>query len=184
MNTVEQYIAAFPKNIQEMLLQLQQTIVQTAPNAIESISYAMPAYKVNGRPLVYFAGYKSHIGFYATPTGHEAFADELSVYRQGKGSVQFPVDEPLPVNLIKRIVIFRIKENEAKTPKGKQKKVEHIFDRLSAPAQRALAQHNITTPVELSGFTEKEILSLHGVGNSSIPRLTALLTEHGLKFKH
>jgi len=183
MNPVEQYIAAFPKNVRELLQEVQQTIIQTAPNAVETISYAMPAYKVNGKPLVYFAGYKSHIGFYATPTGHEAFANELSIYKQGKGSVQFPVDEPLPVDLIKRIVTFRVKENETKTPKRKKVKEKQIFEALSAPAQRALAKHKIITLIDLSSFTEKEVLDFHGVGKSSIPKLTALLTEHGLRFK-
>jgi uncharacterized protein YdhG (YjbR/CyaY superfamily) len=184
MTTVEQYIAAFPQNIQELLHQVKDTIVETAPNALETISYSMPAYKVNGKPLVYFAGYKSHIGFYATPTGHEAFADELSIYKQGKGSVQFPVDEPLPVELIKRIVTFRLKENEIKNNKDKKVKEELLFGSLSLPAQRALAEHNITTIVELSGFTEKEITGLYGVGKNSIPKLTALLKEHGLRFKN
>lgn len=182
MNSVEQYIAAFPKNVQKRLRQVQQTIVQTAPDALETISYSMPAYKINGKPLVYFAGYKTHIGFYATPTGHEAFAHELNNYKQGKGSVQFPVDEPLPLDLIKRIVKFRVKENVAKTSKVKAVQ-ESIFGQLSAPAQRALAERNITDILQLSGYTEKEVLELHGVGKSSIPKLTALLKEEGLTFK-
>ncbi|MFV0269258.1 MAG: iron chaperone, partial [Draconibacterium sp.] len=79
--------------------------------AVESIAYGMPAYKLNKKPLVYFAAYARHIGFYATPSGHQEFASELSVYKQGKGSVQFPIDEPLPTDLIRRIVAFRVKEN-------------------------------------------------------------------------
>lgn len=82
--------------------------------AEEGISYGMPAYKMNGRPLVYFAAFKNHIGFYATPTGHAAFAKELSGYKQGKGSVQFPVDEPMPLQLIADIVKFRVEENKTK----------------------------------------------------------------------
>ncbi|MFM9907883.1 MAG: iron chaperone, partial [Chitinophagaceae bacterium] len=74
------------------------------------ISYGMPAYKLNGM-LVYFAGYENHIGFYATPTGHASFKKELSIYRQGKGSVQFPIDQPLPLTLITKIVKYRVKEN-------------------------------------------------------------------------
>jgi len=111
MKTVDQYIAQFPHEIQIQLQQVRETILQTAPDAVESISYAMPAYKLNGKPLVYFAGYKNHIGFYATPTGHEAFKEELSKYKQGKGSVQFPVDEPMPLDLIRRIVAFRVENN-------------------------------------------------------------------------
>jgi uncharacterized protein YdhG (YjbR/CyaY superfamily) len=77
----------------------------------------MPGYKTNGKPLVYFAGYKNHIGFYATPQGHTEFSKELSTYKSGKGSVQFPLDQPIPVDLIGRIVEFRVKENHSKTRK-------------------------------------------------------------------
>jgi uncharacterized protein YdhG (YjbR/CyaY superfamily) len=77
----------------------------------------MPAYKLNGKPLVYFAAYKKHIGFYATPSGHEKFAQELSKYKQGKGSVQFPTAQPVPLDLIKRIVEFRVQENLTKSVK-------------------------------------------------------------------
>ncbi len=111
--TVDEYIGAFPKEVQPLLNQLRQTIKKAAPNAEEVISYAMPAYKLNG-VLVYFAGYKNHIGFYATPTGHKAFKKELSKYKEGKGSVQFPIDKPLPVSLITKIVKFRVKQNTEK----------------------------------------------------------------------
>ena len=87
VKTVDDYIAGFEPAIQQRLAQLRQTIKKAAPDAEELIAYMMPAYKLNG-PLVYFAGYKNHIGFYATPNGHEAFKKELSVYKQGKGSVQ------------------------------------------------------------------------------------------------
>ncbi len=110
MKTVDDYIAQFPENTQELLNQIRKIIIEIAPEAVESISYAMPAYKQNGKPLVYFAGYKNHIGFYATPNGHEAFKDELSKYKQGKGSVQFPLSEPLPAELICRVVRYRIEQ--------------------------------------------------------------------------
>ncbi|WP_167618122.1 iron chaperone [Maribellus sediminis] len=113
MNAVDQYIAGFPVNIQQLLKEMRKLILETAPDAVESISYGMPAYKLNGKPLVYFEGYKNHIGFYATPSGHSEFAKELAGYKQGKGSVQFPVSSPLPVHLIRRIVEFRIAENKA-----------------------------------------------------------------------
>ncbi|MFV0593646.1 MAG: iron chaperone [Draconibacterium sp.] len=114
MNEVDQYIAKFPENIQVLLNQMREIILKAAPNAIESIAYGMPAYKLNKKPLVYFAGYKNHIGFYATPNGHAAFAKALDGYKQGKGSVQFPVSEALPSELITRIIQFRIKENTTK----------------------------------------------------------------------
>jgi uncharacterized protein YdhG (YjbR/CyaY superfamily) len=115
--TVGEYINTFPKATQFLLEKVRETILNKAPEAIESISYGMPVYKTNGKPLVYFAGYKNHIGFYATPTGHTEFANELSNYKQGKGSVQFPLDNPIPYELIERIVAFRVKENEQKVKK-------------------------------------------------------------------
>jgi len=111
--SVEEYIAGFPKETQKILQEVRAIIRKAAPIAEETIAYAMPAYKLNG-PLVYFAGYEHHIGFYATPTGHEAFKEELSKYKQGRGSVQFPLDEPMPLKLIERIVKFRVKENQGK----------------------------------------------------------------------
>ena len=115
--TVDEYISAFPKETQQLLHQMRKTIKTAAPKAQEVISYQMPAYKQNGM-LVYFAGYEKHIGFYATPTGHEEFKKELSIYKTGKGSVQFPLDQPLPLGLITKIVKFKVK----KTKKLKQRR--------------------------------------------------------------
>lgn len=111
--TVEEYISGFPAATKTKLQQVRKAIKATAPEAEELISYGMPGYKLNG-PLVYFAGYENHIGFYATPTGHAAFKKELSGYKMGKGSVQFPLDKPMPIELIKKIVVFRVKENMKK----------------------------------------------------------------------
>lgn len=111
IGTVEDYIAEFPKDIQTKLKLVRETILNNAPNAVESISYGMPSYKLNKKPLVYFGGFAKHIGFYATPTGHQKFASQLSKYKQGKGSVQFPMREELPIDLITDIVIFRVNEN-------------------------------------------------------------------------
>lgn len=102
-------------------MMMRQIIKKQAPEAEEKISYGMPAYHLNG-PLVYFAGYAKHIGFYATPSGHEKFKKALSVYKQGKGSVQFPLEEVLPVKLVEDIVKFRIKENATKVTLGLKKK--------------------------------------------------------------
>ncbi len=109
--TVSEYIRSFPKTTQILLKQVRSVIQQTAPEAEEMIGYGMPCYKLNKKPLVYFAGYANHIGFYATPNGHEKFAKELSIYKQGKGSVQFPIDKPMPLALIQKIVTFRVNEN-------------------------------------------------------------------------
>jgi len=116
---VDEYINDFDGETQKRLTQTRKLVQEAAPEAVESISYGMPAYKIHGKPLVYFGGYKSHIGFYATPTGHKAFEKELSKYKQGKGSVQFPLDEPLPSKLITEIVLFRMAENQAKYGKAK-----------------------------------------------------------------
>lgn len=110
---VDSYISSFPPNTQKLLKQMRNTIKKAAPKAEEYIGYQMPAYKLSG-PLVYFAGYENHIGFYPTPGGIKNFEKELSVYKSSKGAVQFPVDEPLPLDLITKIVQFRIKENESK----------------------------------------------------------------------
>jgi len=109
--SVDDYIITFPSKIQLLLQKIRETIIKNAPNCIENISYGMPAYKLNNKPLVYFAAYKNHIGFYATPTGHKEFEKELSKYKQGKGSVQFPLTESIPYDLIEKIVVFRVKEN-------------------------------------------------------------------------
>ena len=110
--TPDQYIAGFPAAVKKRLEEIRKTIRDNAPDAVEGISYGMPGFKYLGKPLVYFAGYENHIGFYATPTGHEAFKKDLAGYKTGKGSVQFPLTEPLPLALIKKIVRFRVKENE------------------------------------------------------------------------
>ena len=107
---VTDYIANYPIAVQEVLEELRTTIKKAAPEAEELISYKMPAYKYYG-VLVYFAAYKNHIGFYATPTGHKEFESDLAPYKQGKGSVQFPLNQPLPWPLITKIVKFRVKEN-------------------------------------------------------------------------
>ncbi|MFT3704288.1 MAG: DUF1801 domain-containing protein [Agriterribacter sp.] len=117
--TADEYIATFPEETQKKMQQLREAIKKAAPAAEEVISYGMPAYKQNGM-LVYFAAYKSHIGFYPTPSGIIAFKKELSVYNGAKGSVQFPLDKPLPLALVKQIVKFRIAENLEKA-KNKKK---------------------------------------------------------------
>jgi uncharacterized protein YdhG (YjbR/CyaY superfamily) len=112
---IDGYIRTFPENVQLLLKQIRKTINQAAPGAVESISYGMPAFKTNRKPLVYFAAFKNHIGFYATPTGHKEFEKELSKYKQGKGSVQFPIDKPMPLKLISEITKFRVKENQERS---------------------------------------------------------------------
>lgn len=118
-----EYIENFPPPTQKILKQIRTTIKKAAPKAEEIISYGMPAFTFHGH-LVYFAGYKNHIGLYATPSGHTAFKKELAKYKQGRGSVQFPIDEPMPLKLITQIVKFRVKENleKEKLKAAKKKK--------------------------------------------------------------
>jgi uncharacterized protein YdhG (YjbR/CyaY superfamily) len=107
----DEYIKSFPDNVQDIMIQIRNIIKEEAPDAVESISYGMVVFKTCGKPLVYFAGYRKHIGFYALPTGHAEFSKALSNYKKGKGSVQFPLDKPIPFDLIRDIVKFRVKEN-------------------------------------------------------------------------
>jgi uncharacterized protein YdhG (YjbR/CyaY superfamily) len=113
-DSVERYIKEFPTEIQEILNQLRALVKSVAPQAIESISYGMPAYKYNKKPLVYFAAYEKHIGLYATPSAHEAFSKELSSYKQGKGSVQFPLSKDIPFPLIEKMIQFKLQELDQK----------------------------------------------------------------------
>ena len=110
---IDEYIAAFPQDVREKLEQMRATIRKAAPQAEEAISYAIPTFKQNGN-LVHFAAYKNHIGFYPAPRGIEAFKKELAAYEGGKGTVQFPLDRPLPTALITKIVKFRVKDNAAR----------------------------------------------------------------------
>lgn len=110
MDLVDDYIDHFPPPVREILRQIRKVIRTAAPGAVEGFAYQMPSYKLNGKPLVYFAAFSRHIGFYATPTGHEAFKTDLAPYKQGKGSVQFPLDRPIPYDLIRRIVEYRVAE--------------------------------------------------------------------------
>lgn len=108
--TVDEYIERFEGEAKARLLRMRQIVKEEAPDAFEDLSYGLVAYKLNGKPLVYFGGFSAHIGFYATPNGHAAFADDFAQYKQGKGSVQFPLDQPLPDALVRRVVQFRVSQ--------------------------------------------------------------------------
>lgn len=117
IKSVDEYIGQASEEVKEKLITIRSIIVENAPDASEHILYGMPAYKTFKKPLVYFAAYANHIGFYATPNGNIAFAKDLKGYKTGKGSIQFPLTEPLPIDLITRIVKFRIDENSTKFKK-------------------------------------------------------------------
>lgn len=107
---IDAYIQSFPPDIQKILEHLRRTIRENAPGAEEAIRYGMPTFRLNGN-LVHFAAFEHHIGFYPTPSGIEAFEEELAPYKHAKGSVQFPIDKPIPYDLVKKIVQFRVKES-------------------------------------------------------------------------
>lgn len=111
---IDEYIASFPKNIQVILQEIRQAIHEAAPEAEETISYQMPAFKQNGT-LVYFAAFKNHIGFFPTASGVDAFKDKLGGYKTSKGTIQFPLDKPTPLDLVREITRFRVKQNASKS---------------------------------------------------------------------
>lgn len=113
--TIDEYIAEFPAETQAVLQQLRDIIHEVAPEASETISYAIPTFDLNGKHLVHFAGYEHHVGLYPTPSGMVAFAEELEPYRAGKGSARFPLGRPLPIDLVRRIVEFRVSESAGGT---------------------------------------------------------------------
>lgn len=115
---MDEYIAGFPKETQQVLEQVRAVIKREAPDAEETISYAIPAFNLNKHNLIYFAGYKNHISLYPVPKGSETFEKEISKYKSGKGTMQFPLDKPLPLNLVTKIVKNRIKENVKKYKKS------------------------------------------------------------------
>ncbi|MEP7318979.1 MAG: DUF1801 domain-containing protein [Panacibacter sp.] len=187
---VDNYIAPFPKGTQDILRKLRTVIKKAAPGAEECINYGIPTFTLHGN-LVHFGGYKTHIGFYPAPSGIVAFQKELSVYDGAKGSIKFPIDQPLPFDLISKIVKFRVQENLEKaadkkgsrTSKKEDQPEENLLLSLSAPAKRALENKGIKNLKQLAKFSEAEILELHGIGPSSIPKLTNALKAQGLSFK-
>jgi uncharacterized protein YdhG (YjbR/CyaY superfamily) len=125
-NSIDEYIATFPQEIQKLLEELRATIKASAPGAEEKMSYQMPTFALKGN-LVHFAAWKKHIGFYPTPSGTRAFKHELSIFEGAKGSVKFPIEKPLPLELISKIVMFRVKENlEKAETKGEKINAKRI----------------------------------------------------------
>ena len=165
---VDEYIAQFPPDVKTALESLRKTIKAAAPKAEELISYMMPAYKLNG-VLVYFAGYKNHIGFYGTPLGHEAFAKELSGYKSGKGSVQFPLDKPLPLKLITQIVKFRVAQNNEKAT---VKKPVKTAIKKAKPAKLTDEEQVKEWINKLDAAAKKEIEAVQKIIKSSSTKLS------------
>jgi uncharacterized protein YdhG (YjbR/CyaY superfamily) len=120
-NTIDEYIAGFPEDVQDILRKIRDIIKEAAPDSLEAIKYQIPTFVLHGN-LVHFAAFKKHIGFYPAPSGIAAFKKELSAYKSAKGSVQFPLDGPIPFNLIRKIVHFRVQESREKAAAKPRKK--------------------------------------------------------------
>lgn len=120
-NTIDEFIANFPPNIQALLQQIRAVIHEAAPEAAETISYGIPTFTLNGN-LVHFSAYKNHIGFYPAPSGIEQFKDALAKYQKGKGTIQFPINEPIPFELVREVTLFRLAENKRKAEQKKTQK--------------------------------------------------------------
>jgi uncharacterized protein YdhG (YjbR/CyaY superfamily) len=131
-NSIDEYIAGFPPETQKVLGELRALIKSLAPEATETISYAIPTFDLNGHHLVHFAGYAKHIGFYPIPSGVEAFKEDLRSYKIGRGSVQFPLSQPMPTDLIRRIVEFHVEESTGKA--SKQRRQADRSKSLTSPA--------------------------------------------------
>jgi uncharacterized protein YdhG (YjbR/CyaY superfamily) len=168
--TIDEYIAGYPPDVQKILKKIRTTIRKAAPKAAETIKYQMPTYTLNGN-LVSFGVYKQHIGIYPVPAGTKKFQREIAGYRSAKSTVRLPLDEPIPLDLIGQLVQFRVKENQG-----------GFLYVLGAPARRALEREGITTVKQLARYNEKDILALHGMGPSSMPKLRAALKADGLAF--
>jgi len=205
---IDRYMGGYPVTTQKILNRLREVIKKAAPGAEETINYGIPTLTLNGN-LVHFGAYKNHIGFYPAPSAIEFFKKELSEYEGAKGSVKFPTDKPVPFALISRIVKFRVKENLKKAESKKNLQTcskghkylkssdcptcpiceasnpnDGFLSLLSAPARRGLTSKGIMTLKQLAKFSEKEILELHGIGPSSLPKLRSALTAAGLSFKN
>ncbi|AYD46505.1 DUF1801 domain-containing protein [Arachidicoccus soli] len=175
---VDEYISSFTLAKQKILNKIRSIILEAAPDAQEMISYNMPAYKLN-KILVYFGMAKNHLGFYPTASGIQNFENELNNYKTSKGAIQFPLDQPLPKELIQKIVAFRVNNDSSKTNSALN---NGFLLQLSAPARRALENAGITKLADLKKFTEKELLQLHGLGKTSLPKLKAAMESAGLNF--
>lgn len=167
MDDVATYLEQFTGETRSRLELLRGMVYEQCPRATESLSYGLIGYKLNGHPLMYIGGFKNHIGIYATPQGHEAFAADFAPYRQGKGSVQFPLDQPLPVKLITRVIEQRIATVSEQLPA------------IGRPATSALAAVGITRSSQLTDYSEQDLLALHGVG----PKAIRLLREAGVALR-
>ncbi len=167
--SVDDYIRGFPEPTQKLLRQMRRTVRSAAPEATEAIKYGIPTFVLNGN-LVHFGGFEHHVSFFPTLSPMKAFKRELAKYEQSRGTVRFPLDQPLPLDLIRKIVLFRVAEGDP-------------FHDLPAPARRALTRAGITSIRQLSRKSEREVSELHGMGPVAVKKLRIILRRAGLKFR-
>ncbi len=190
--THAEYIAQFPLPVRTHLKELRALIRKLAPQAKERISYGIAAFEWNG-PLVYIAGFKNHVSFFPTSSGVSPFKSELKGFKTSRGTIQFPLDQPLPLRLISQIVHYRMKElRHPRTGRGlcdadAVKKFDtsglsEEFSVLAKPAQRALVNAGVLTVVALSKKSEAEVRAFHGMGPKAVVELKLILKSHGRKF--
>ncbi|MFZ1383246.1 MAG: DUF1801 domain-containing protein [Scrofimicrobium sp.] len=158
---VAAYLSKSPADTRDRLNMIRQIVSNRCPRAVEGMSYGLLGYKLNGHPLVYFGGFQAHIGLYATPEGTETFAKEFASFKQGKGSVQFPLSEPLPVELIERVIAHRVEL------------VGNLLPMIGRPATNALTAVGVTTLTQVAEYSESELLAMHGVGPKAIRLIRA-----------
>lgn len=178
--SIDAYIRGFPASTQKLLNQIRSTIRKAAPGASEKISYGIPTFFLNEN-LVHFAGYDKHIGFYPGGAGIEVFADELAAFETSKGTVRFPIDRPLPLRLVTKIVRFRVSQAAQKA--SAKKPTPAPFPSLAAPAERALKKAGITTIKQLARFSEGDIKAMHGIGPNAMTRLKQAMRAAGVTFQ-
>lgn len=212
INDIDRFIAQFPMATQKIMNKVRATIQKAAPEATETISYGIPTFQLHGN-LVHFSAYEHHIGFYPGAAGIAQFQKEIANYKSAKGSVQFPLNAPIPYDLITKITLFRVEQNKNKVALKSKKKSHlktcangHQFTKtsdcptcpiceaakkpsdgllslLSAPARRALASIHVSTVKQLSTYSETEIKGLHGMGPAAMKILSRELSKEKLTFK-
>ncbi len=205
---VDTYIRQSAKDVRPVLKSIRAIVKKMAPAAEELISYGIPTFKLDKKPLVYFAGFTSHVSLFPAISANEDFEKLFREYRTGKGTIQFPLNKPIPLELVERFVNFRLQEHTSRSdikkasgksskPNSNVSKKKQAFQKLrgnetikpngfltelSAPARRALANKGIDSLAALAKYSEKEIRRLHGIGKTSIPILKQALAEEGLSF--
>jgi uncharacterized protein YdhG (YjbR/CyaY superfamily) len=190
-----QYISQFPAEVRRKLIQMRALIRKEVPEVEEVIAYGVAAFRLAGSPLVYIAGFKKHVSFFPTSSGIRAFREELSGLKTSTGTVQFSLEQPLPLALLREMVRFRVRElNKNQKSVGRKCDTQTVanFDYsrlhedlrvLPKPAQRALIHAGLLDPKKISKKTEEELLSLHGFGPSSLPMLRSILKNYTQELK-